>query len=108
MDQIQDVDKKSKPSVKMFAGFVLSSPLRNALSKSTAWKISRVALTSDDLIEVHENSISYIGIYLEEEKVRFKSLQQTEERLKKMLQNYLPDTQAHDLHLQIFPTLFVL
>jgi hypothetical protein len=107
MDSIQNLNTKAKPSIKIFAGFVQSIPLKHALQKSQPWKISRIALTSDDLLEVRENGITYIGLYLKEDKVRFKSLQQTEERLKKMLQNYLQDIQTHDLHLQIFPTIFV-
>lgn len=95
-------------SVKLFAGFALKPPLRHELYKNPAWKISRLAINDGELIEVHEKNRHYIGTYLNEDKVTFKSLQQTEDQLKKMLLKYLPDALTHDLHIEIFSKLFVL
>ncbi len=95
-------------NVKLFAGFPLKPPLRHELNKNAAWKISRIGYTNDELIEVHEKNRYYVGIYLNDEKVTFKSLQQTEDQLKKMLLKYLPDALTHDLHIEIFSKLFVL
>lgn len=94
-------------SVKLFAGFPLKPPLRHDLYKSAVWKISRISLTDEDLIEVQEKNRHYIGMYLNDDKVTFKSLQQTEDQLKNILQKYLPDTLTHDLHIEIFSKLFV-
>ena len=100
--------ENNKIEVKMFAGFFLTQDLRRSLYKSSKWKISRVALSSDDLIEMQNENKNYVGIYLKEPKIAFKSLQQIEESLKKTLQNYLPNTLNHDLHLEIFSKVFVL
>lgn len=100
--------EESKIEVKMFAGFFLNQELYHALQKSAKWKISRVALSSDDLLEMQNENKNYVGIYLKEPKIAFKSLQQIEISLKKTLQNYLTDTLNHDLHLEIFSKVFVL
>ena len=94
--------------LKLFAGFALEYATKMKLYKSPVWNISRVALTSDDLVEVHEKNVYYIGRYINEEKTTLKSLQQLEDELKKMLQNYLPDAPTHDLRIEIFSKLFVL
>lgn len=93
--------------VKLFAGFALEYSTREKLHKSPTWNISRVALTSDDLVEVHEKNSYYVGHYINEDKTTLKSLQQLEDQLKKMLQNYLPDAPTHDLRIEIFSKLFV-
>ncbi len=96
----------AKFQVKLFAGFPLKPDLKEQLNKNAAWRHSRVAITEDDLMEVQEKNHHFIGIYLKEEAVSFKSLQQTEKKLKQMLQNYLTDMPAHDLQLEIFSKLF--
>lgn len=94
--------------VKLFAGFPLEYATRNQLQKCASWNISRVALTNEDLIEIHEKNCYYVGLYIKDDKTTLKSLQQLEDQLKKMLQNYLPDAPTHDLRIEIFSKLFVL
>lgn len=95
-----------KYQAKLFAGFLLKPDLREKLNKSPLWKNSRIAITDNDLIEVQEKNHHYVGIYIKEDAVSFKSLQQTEKKLKEMLQNYLKDTPTHDLQLEILSKLF--
>lgn len=98
----------SKIEVKLFAGFYLTPDLIHQLKSNSLWKLSRVAINSEDLIEVHEDKRDYVGIYLKENKTTYNSLKETEKELKNMLQHYLPSVHTHDLHLEIFSKLFVL
>lgn len=99
-------EKQSKIDIRLFVGFYLPKDLLYELHNNLDWKLSRVALKDEDLIEVHEEKQAYIGIYLKENIVTYDSLKQTEEQLKMMLKHYLPN--SNDLHLEIFSKLFVL
>jgi hypothetical protein len=92
---------------KIFAGFQVKPDLKEKLDKSVVWKQSRIVMGDGDLVEVSKNGKNYLGLYMDEEAPSFKSLQQTEYRVKMMLQHYLPGTPTHDLQIEIFSKVFV-
>lgn len=98
----------SKIESKLFVGFFLNPKMNEALKKSASWKNMQVAKNDEDIIQITEANKYYIGIYLKEKTTTFKTLQQTEKELKKMLIKIVPDITTDELHLQIFSKLFVL
>ncbi|HRD56211.1 MAG TPA: hypothetical protein PLC42_07435 [Parachlamydiaceae bacterium] len=98
----------NKTEVKLFAGFFLKPELAAILQKSAEWKTSQVVKAENDLIEIKEGNKRYIGIYLKEKMPAFKTLQQTEKELKKMLLKIASDIATDELQLQVFSKLFVL
>ncbi len=96
-------------AVKIFAGFVLNSELRMQLSQSDRWKHANLGslATPGDLKEVPHKGKSYIGAYCQQIEQTLPELWQQEAALRQKLREYCPEFDADNVHLYVFPQVFI-
>ena len=92
------VGMKERISVKLFAGFALTSELRMHLKQ--------VAIRPD-LIEAHHEKQNYIGRYVEPQQPTIKTLRLLEQELKQILLTACPKFPSDKLQLITFSQVFI-
>jgi hypothetical protein len=98
----------SKISIRLFAGFLLSSEIRMHLHKSPIWKRSSFQdKETFPLLEVHFQHQEYIGIFLKEAFLPLTDVQEVEKSLRYLMTQYCINLSTEKLPIKLFPQIFI-
>lgn len=99
-------ETKERLTLRLFAGYKLTPPLRYALDQSKIWKDSRID-PRGELIEVGKQGSDYLGVYISSPSISIDKLKIVEEEIKLKLSKYCPDQDTSKFKLNIFSQLFI-
>jgi hypothetical protein len=99
---------KDKVSLKLFAGFLITSEIRMHLNDSAIWKRSSFQNKEEfPLIEIHFHHQDYIGFFLSENHSPLEQLRQVELLLRKLLAHYCSALSTDLLPMTLFSQVFI-
>lgn len=99
-------DTKNRVTVKLFAGFELTTDLRIQFNQNSEWKQAVVSNTTP-LKSVCFHEKDYIGLYLEQNTAPLKRLMELSQQMKQVIEEYCPEINTDKLKPVIFPQIFV-
>lgn len=103
---METTELTNRVSIKLFAGFPLTSELKMHLNQSHLYKQSKIG-SNGEMIEVHASEREYFGVYLTASQTTIPSLKILEGVLILKLNEYCPKYPTEKLSLTIIPQVFV-
>lgn len=93
----------------IFIGFQINSEVAYELSKSPDWKEANITRHTcpNEIQEIVFRDKKYIGRYIQKTKITMKEIEAEEMLIRSRLCDFIPETKAEALHLQIITQLFL-
>ncbi len=98
---------KDRITIKLFAGFPLTSELRMHLKGSKTWNQAQIQPELQPLVEAHHDQQTYLGRFITNVPVTLRELCALEQELRLAFLTYCPKFPADKLQLITFSQVFI-
>lgn len=101
-------ETKKQLTVRLFMGCLITSDIRMHLKESKRWMLSSISSQAEKrLFETHFQNKDYIGCFPDKEFLTLSEIKNLEKSIRESLQFYCPEISVEDLHILLFPQVFL-
>lgn len=100
------MEKQEQIATRLFAGYLIDSPLQYQLERSEGWKQAQI-VPSKELQVVPRQGESYIGVSVNSPTVSIEKLKAIQEEVAAKLTHYCPTYSLEPNKLTLFPQLMI-